>query len=76
MIKGKIQPSNIGMFDPISVRHDEKHINGKVIGLSMDRRCAVAAYFTDDMDTEKEPHRTKVLDVDNITVTLHGYYEK
>lgn len=76
MIKGKIQSSNIMMFDPISVRHGEKHINGKVIGLSMDRRRVVAAYFTDDMDIEKESPMTKVLDVDNIYTNTVGYYEK
>ena len=76
MIKGKIQHSNIGMFDPISVRHGEEHINGKVIGLSMDRRRVVAAYFTDDMDIEKESPMTKVLNVGNIVGTQSGYYEK
>lgn len=50
------------MFDPISVRHDEKHINGKIIGV-------VVAYFTDDMDIEKESPMTKVLNVDNIAGT-------
>lgn len=76
MIKDKIQSSNIRMFVPISVRHDEKHINGKIIGLSMDRRRVVAAYFTDDMDIEKESPMTKVLNVDNIVGTRSGYYEK
>ena len=45
MMKDKILSSNIMMFDPISVRHGEKHINGKVIGLSMDRRRVVVAYL-------------------------------
>lgn len=62
MIKDKIRSPTIRMFDPISVRHDEKHINGKIIGV-------VVAYFTDDMDIEKESPMTKVLNVDNIAGT-------
>ena len=76
MMKDKIRSSNIMMFDPISVRHGEKHINGKIIGLSMDRRRVVAAYFTDDMDIEKESPMTKVLNVDNIYNDTVGYYEQ
>lgn len=75
-MKDKIRSSNIMMFDPIRIRHGEGHINGKVIGLSMDRRRVVVAYFTDDMDTEKESPITKVLSVDNIYSNTVGYYEK
>lgn len=76
MIKDKIRSSDIMMFDPISVRHDEKHINGKIIGLSMDRNHVVASYFIDDMDIEKDSPMTKVLGVDNIYNDTVGYYEK
>lgn len=35
----------------------------------MDRRYVVVAYFTDDMDTEKESPITKVLSVTRLDIT-------